>query len=174
MYPNVPYSSIYNSRQTWKQPRCLLTDEWIKKLWYIYTTEYYSAIRRDTFKSVLMKWMSLEPIIQSEVSQKEKNKYCILTHICGIQKDGTEPHQQHPSRCHIYVLIHNTDIENRLRDKGQGEEGDGEMNGETSMDAYTLTYVNRQPTGSAVYDSGNSNWGSVITQRGWAGGGREI
>ena len=61
-----------------------MTDEWIKKLWNIYIMEYYSAIKRDTFESVLMKWMSLEPIIQSEVSQKEKNKYRILTHIYGI------------------------------------------------------------------------------------------
>ena len=69
--------------RTWKQPRCPLTDEWIK-LWYIYTMEYYSAIKRNTFQSVLMRWMNLEPTIQSEVSQKEKDKYRILTHIYGI------------------------------------------------------------------------------------------
>ena len=62
--------------RTWKQPRCPSSDEWIKKLWYIYTMEYYSAIKRNAFESVLMRWMNLEPIIQSEVSQKEKNKYC--------------------------------------------------------------------------------------------------
>ena len=67
-----------------------MTDEWIKKLWYIYTMEYYSAIRKNAFESVLMGWMNLEPIIQSEVSQKETNKYCILMHIYGIQKDGTD------------------------------------------------------------------------------------
>ena len=70
--------------RTWKQPRCPLTDEWIKKLWYMYTMEYYSPIKRNTFESVLMRWMKLEPIIQSEVSQKEKDKYYILTHIYGI------------------------------------------------------------------------------------------
>ena len=59
---------------TWKQPRCPSTDEWIKKLWYIYTTEYYSAKGRNTFKSVLMRWMNLEPIIQRKVCQKEKDK----------------------------------------------------------------------------------------------------
>ena len=69
---------------TWKQPRCPTTDEWIKKSWYIYTIEYYSAITRNTFESVLMRGMNLEPIIQSEVSQKEKDKYHILTHIYGI------------------------------------------------------------------------------------------
>ena len=70
--------------RTWKQPRCPSTDEWIQKLGYIYTMEYYSAIQRNTFESILMRWMNLEPMIQSEVSQKEKDKYCILTHIYGI------------------------------------------------------------------------------------------
>ena len=68
--------------RTWKQPRCPLKDEWIKKLWYIYTKEYYSAIKRNAFESVPVRWMNLEPVIQNEVSQK--NKYCILTHIYGI------------------------------------------------------------------------------------------
>ena len=72
--------------RTWKQPICPLTDEWIKNLWYIYTMEYYSATNRNTFVSVLMRWMSLEPIIQSEVSQKEKNKYRILTHIWNLEE----------------------------------------------------------------------------------------
>ena len=63
----------YMEGVTWKQPRCPSTDEWIKKLWYIYTMEYYSAIKRHTFESVLMRWMNLEPIIQSEVSQKKIN-----------------------------------------------------------------------------------------------------
>ena len=60
-----------------------IEDEWIKKLWYIYTMEY-SAIKRSAFESVLMRWMNLEPIKQSEVSQKEKDKYHLLTHIYGI------------------------------------------------------------------------------------------
>ena len=77
-------AALFTIARTSKQPRCPSTDEWIKKLWYIYTTEYYSAIKRNTFASVLMSWMNLEPIIQSEVSQKEKNKYCILRHIYGI------------------------------------------------------------------------------------------
>ena len=59
-------------------------NEWIKTLWYIYTMEYYSAIKRNTFESILMRWMNLAPIIQSKVSQKEKGKYNILMHIYGI------------------------------------------------------------------------------------------
>ena len=83
-------AALFTIARKWKQTRCPSTDEWIKKLWYIYKMEYYSAIKRNTFESVLMKWMSLQPIIQSEVSQKEKNKYHILTHIYGIKKDGTD------------------------------------------------------------------------------------
>ena len=64
--------------------RCPLADEWVRKLWYIYTMEYYSAIKKNVLESVLMRWMKLEPIIQSEVSQKEKHQYSILTHIYGI------------------------------------------------------------------------------------------
>ena len=60
-----------------------MKDKWIKKLWYIYTMEYYSTIKRNTFELVIVRWTNLEPIIQSEISQKEKNKY-ILMHICEI------------------------------------------------------------------------------------------
>ena len=81
---------LFTIARTWKQPRCPSTDEWIKKLWYIYTMEYYSAIKRNAFESVIMRWMNLEPIIQSEVSQKEKDTYRIPTHIYGILKSGTE------------------------------------------------------------------------------------
>ena len=67
--------ALFTVARTWKQPRFLSADEWIRKLWYIYTMEYYSAIKRNIFESVLMGWMKLEPILQSEVSQKEKDKY---------------------------------------------------------------------------------------------------
>ena len=70
--------------RTWEQPRCPSVDEWIRKQWYIYTMEYYSAIIKNTFETVPMRWMKLEPIIQNEVSQKEKHQYRILTHIYGI------------------------------------------------------------------------------------------
>ena len=60
---------------------CPLADEWIRKLWYIETMDYYSVIKRNAFESVRIRWMNLELIIQSEVSQKEEEKYCILTHI---------------------------------------------------------------------------------------------
>ena len=72
------------SRKSLLQPRCPSADEWIRKLWYIYTIEYYSAIKKNSFESILMRWMKLEPIIQSEVSQKDKDHYNILIHIYGI------------------------------------------------------------------------------------------
>ena len=79
-------AALFIIARIWKQPRCPSADEWIRKLWYIYTNtmEYYSAIKKNTFEPVLMRWMKLGPIIQSEVSQKDKDQYSILTHIYGI------------------------------------------------------------------------------------------
>ena len=68
-------AALFTIARTWKQPRCPLADEWIRKSWYIYTIEYYSVIKKKAFELVLMRWMKLESIIQNEVSQKEKHKY---------------------------------------------------------------------------------------------------
>ena len=98
---------------------------------------YYSAIKRNIFESVLMRWMKLEPIIQSEVSQKEKYKYCILTHIYGICRDGTDEF--------IFRVAMEKDIENRPMDKVGGEEGEGEMYGKTNIEIYnTMCKTGRQ------------------------------
>ena len=77
-------AALFTIARTWKQPKCPSTDEWIKKMWHIYTMEYYSAIKRNEIELFVMKWMDLECVIQSEVNQKEKNKYNMLTHIYGI------------------------------------------------------------------------------------------
>ena len=82
--PPVFITALFIIARTWKQPRCPSADEWIRKLWYIYTVEYYSTIKKNKFESALMRWMKLETIIQSEVGQKEKHQYSILTHIYGI------------------------------------------------------------------------------------------
>ena len=89
--------SVQQQRQTlkkqfpwWLSGKESVCHEWIRKPWYIYTMEYYSAIKKNSFESVLMRWMKLEPIIQSEVSQKDKEHYSILTHIHGIQKYGND------------------------------------------------------------------------------------
>ena len=77
-------AALFIIARTCKQHRCSSAGEWIRKLWYIYTMEYYSAVKKNTFESVLMRRVNLELIIQSEVSQKEKHQYSILTHIYGI------------------------------------------------------------------------------------------
>ena len=77
-------AALFTITRTWEQPRCPSADEWIRKSWYTGTVEYYSAIKKNTFESGLMRWMELEPIIQCEVSQKGKYQYSILIHIYGI------------------------------------------------------------------------------------------
>ena len=77
-------AALFTIARTWKQPKCPSTDDWIKKMWHIYTMEYYSALQRNEIE-FLVRWMDLETVIQSEISQKE-NKHHMLTHIYGIQK----------------------------------------------------------------------------------------
>ena len=76
-------AALFTIVRSWNQLKCPLTDDWIKKMWYIYTMEYYSVIKRNKIGSLVGTWMDLKTVIQSEVSQEEDNKYCILTHICG-------------------------------------------------------------------------------------------
>ena len=118
-------AALFTIPRTSKQPRCPSTDEWIKKLWYIYTMEYYSAIKRNTFESVLMRWMNLEFIIQSKVSQKEKDKYHILMHIYRIQKNGSEE------------FIYRAAREKQSQRHGE-RGGEGEMYGKSNMETYIV------------------------------------
>ena len=75
--------ALFTIPRIWKQPKCPSTDEWIKKMWHIYTMEYYSAIKRNEIELSVVRWMDPESVIHNEVSQKEKNKYRILMHVCG-------------------------------------------------------------------------------------------
>ena len=77
-------AALFTIARTWKQPKCPSTGEWLKKMWHIYTMEFYPAIKRNETELFVVRWMDLESLIQSEVSQKEKNKYRMLTHIYGI------------------------------------------------------------------------------------------
>ena len=77
-------AALFTIARTWKQPKCPSIDEWIKKMWHIYTMEYYSAIKSNEIELSVVRWMDLESVIQSEISQKEKNKYRMLTHIYGV------------------------------------------------------------------------------------------
>ena len=82
-YTTMFIAALFTIARTRKQPKCPSTDEWIK-MWHVYTMEYYSAIKRNKIELFIVRWMDLESVIQSEVSQKEKNKYRMLTHIYGI------------------------------------------------------------------------------------------
>ena len=73
-------AALFTIASTWKKPRCLLMDEWIKRLWYTYAVKYYPAIKRKKSESVIVSWMKLEPVKHSKVNQKEKNKHCVLIH----------------------------------------------------------------------------------------------
>ena len=77
-------AALFTIARAWKQPKCPSIDEWIKKIWHIYTMEYYSAIKRNETELFVVRWMDLESVIQSEVSQKERNKYLMITHIYRI------------------------------------------------------------------------------------------
>ena len=79
-------AALFTIARTWKQPKCPSTDKWIKKMWYIYTMEYCSVIKRKEIESFVETWLDLETAIQSEVSQKDKNKYRILTHMWNLEK----------------------------------------------------------------------------------------
>ena len=108
-------AALFINARIWKQPRCPSADEWIRKLWYIFTMECYSAIKKNSFESVLMRWMKLEPFIQSEVSQKGKDQYSILRHIYGFLKDGNNDP--------ICKTKRNTYVQNRLLDSVGEDEG---------------------------------------------------
>ena len=91
-------AALFIIARTWKQPRCLSAEEWIRKLWYIYTMEYYSAIKKNTFVSVLMRWMKLESIIQSEGSQKENHQYTISSVQSLSRVRLLQPHESQHAR----------------------------------------------------------------------------
>ena len=77
-------AAAFTIAKIWKQPKYPSTDEWIKKMWYIYTMEYYSAIKKNKILPFAATWMDLEGIMLSEISQTEKDKYCMISLICGI------------------------------------------------------------------------------------------
>ena len=97
-------TALFTIARTWKQPRCPSADEWIRKLWYIYTMEYYSAIKKNAFESVLMRWMKLEPIIQSELSQNGKHQYSILSWVHATSA-GSSKKQESSRKTSISALL---------------------------------------------------------------------
>ena len=79
-------ATLFMIAKIWKQPKCPLTDEWIKKMWYIYTMEYYLAIKKNEIMPFAATWMDLETTTLSEVSQTEKDKHNVISLICGVLK----------------------------------------------------------------------------------------
>ena len=79
-------AALFTVAKTWKQPKCPSADEWIKKMWCIHTMEYHSAIKKNEIIPFATTWMDIEIVILSEVSQTEKEKYCMTSHTCGIKK----------------------------------------------------------------------------------------
>ena len=145
-------SAVFTIARRWKQHRRPSTDECIKKLLYIYTMEYYSAIKRNAFEPILMRQMNQELIIQSEVSQKEKNKY-INTYIWNLERWYWWNYLQSSKG--------DADIENRLLDTvGKGEEG---MNWKSNTETYTLPCVKQIASGNMLYDTGTQIQSSVTT-----------
>ena len=129
--------------------------------------EYYSTTDKNEFQSILLRWMSLEPVIQSDISQKEKNKYYVITCVYGIQKNGTD---EPICGAAMESQTQRTDLWT-----GGRQEGEGGMKGESSEEIYTLTYVEQISSGNLLYDSGKSNRISVTTQKygmGWEKGSR--
>ena len=131
-------AALFTITRSWKQTKCPSTDKWIK-MWYIYTMEYYSAIKRNEIGSFVETWMDLETLIQSEVSQKEKNRYCILTYICGIQKNGTD---EPVCKTEIETQMQRTNIWTPRGESGVGwGDAGGGMNWEIGIDIYTLICI---------------------------------
>ena len=125
-------AALFTIARSWKQPKCPSTDEWIKKTWYIFTMEYYSAIKRNEIGSFVETWMDLETVIQSEVSQKAKKIYCILTHRCGTKKNGTD---ETVCRAEIETQMQRTNVCTPRGESGGG--GGSVMNWEIGIDIYT-------------------------------------
>ena len=82
-------AALFTIAKTWKQPKTPSREEWIKKMWYIYTMKCYSAIKKNEIMPFAPTWMDLEDIMLSEISQTKKNKYCMISLICGILKNKT-------------------------------------------------------------------------------------
>ena len=110
---------LYTITRTWKQPKCPSTDEWIKKMWHIYTMEQYSAINRNEIELFVVRWMDLESFIESGGSQEEKNKYCMLTYICNLKKK--KKHRSEEPRGRTGIKMQNQRMDLRTRQGGKGK-----------------------------------------------------
>ena len=159
MFIAVPFTTV----KTWKQPICSSTEYWIKKLWYIHTMKYYSAIKRNAFESVLMRWTNPETIIQSEVSHKEKDKYHTRTHVYGIWRDGTDE------------FIFRAAMEKQTYGHGEGEEREGRCMERVTWKLDSTICKIREPVRICCMSQGTQT-GARWQAEGWDGerDGREV
>ena len=153
-------AALFIITRTWKQPRWPSAGEWIRELWYIYTMEYYSDIKMNAFESVLVRWMKLEPIIQSEVRQKEKHQYSILTHIYGILEKAMAPHS-----ITLVWKIPWTEEPGMLPSMGSRRVGHDWV---TSLSLFTFLHWRRKRQPTPVFLPGESQGrGSLVACRLW-------
>ena len=138
-------AALFTITRSWKELNFPLTDEWIKRKWYIYIMEYCSDIKINEIGLFLEMWMDLETVTQSEVNQKEENKYHILMHICGIQKNGTD---EPVCKAEIETQMQRTNVWT-ARKESSGR-GDGGMNWEIGIDIYTLICIKQITNKNAV------------------------
>ena len=143
--------------KTWKPPKCPSTEEWIKK-WYIHTVDYYSAIKMNEIVLLAATWMNLESVILSEVSWTAKEKYCIASLICGIQKELIQ----------MNLLIKQKEIHG-LRKWTYGWQGEGIVR-EFGKIMYTLPYSEWITNKDLVHSTWNSAQCNVPTSMGWGFG----
>ena len=144
-------AALFTIARSWKQPKCPSTDEWIKKMWYIYTMEYYSPIKRNEIESFVETWRDLETVIQGEVSQKEKSTYRILTHICGTQKNGTD---EPVCRAEVETDVENTHMDTKGGKLWWGGDG-GVLNWAIEIDMYTLICIKLMTNKNLQYKKTN-------------------
>ena len=148
-------AALLTIARTWKQSRCPLTGEWIKKLWYIYTMECYSAIKLNTSELILKRWMDLEPIIQSEVHQKEKKQISYI----NIYRENLE-------RWYWWTYSQSSSEDadrEQIYGQGWGKGGRGWDEWREQHGSIYTNIRNQTAKGNLPYDSGHSNWGSTIT-----------
>ena len=143
---------LFTIGKTWKQPKCPSTDEWIKKMWYMYTMEYYSAIKKNEIMPSAATWRDLEIIILSEISQTQKDKYHMISLACGVLKNMIQMNLQNRNRP--------TNLEKELMfTRGRV----GGIDWEFGIDICTLLYLKYITSKDLLYSTGNAAQYSVIT-----------
>ena len=143
-------TALFLIARTWKQLRWPSADEWIRKLWYKYTMEYYSAIKKNTFESVLMRWMELEPIIQSDISQKEKFQYSILMYI----------YMQFRKMVTITLYVREQKRHKCVEQSWTLWEREGGMILENGIETYKISYKKRIASPGSMQDAGYMKLGA--------------